>query len=37
MENYQNTLSQQNECEKLEVNQKLKQENKIIKNIKKQL
>ena len=34
MENYQNALSKQNEYEKLEVNEKLKYENKIVKNIK---
>ena len=34
MKNSQNTLSKQKEYEKLEVNKKLKRENKIIKNIK---
>ena len=30
MENYQNALSKQNEYEKYEINEKLKQENKIV-------
>ena len=34
MENYQNALSKQNKYEKLKGNKKLKQENKILKNIK---
>ena len=34
MENYENVLSKQNEYEKPEVNEKLKHENKILKNIK---
>ena len=33
MKNYQNASSKQNEYEKLEVFEKLKHENKIIKNI----
>ena len=34
MENYKNSISKQNEYKRLEVNEKLKHENKIVENIK---
>ena len=37
METYQNSLSKQNEYEKLEMNEKFKYENKIIENKKNKL